>query len=391
MDGINHLNLPGIPKIIFGAGSFERLADILGDYGSRALFITGGESLKKSGRLTDLTVQMDRAGISAKVLSVRGEPTVDAVDAIARAYRKESITVVAAVGGGSVLDCGKAVSAMLASKGSVKDYLEGVGTKKPPGTKVPFIAVPTTAGTGSEATKNAVLCDRKEGYKRSLRHEVYVPDLALVDPELNLSMPTALTTACGLDAAAQLIEAYTSTQADEATDALTLRALTFVSEALPPLGLGLRHDLALREKMSFAALVSGITLSRAGLGAVHGLAGPLGGLFPVPHGVACGKLLFPVMSFVVKKVLDEKNPDARKRFADIGRIFSGRADADDAASCIAFLDVLQEWFQKLRLPPLSSFGVTCADFDRIIVAAGSKNSPAALTPKDMKVVLEIAR
>lgn len=391
MESINHLDLPGIPRIIFGAGSLVRLPDILGGYGTRALILTGGESFKKSGRLTALTAQLHRSGISAKVLSARGEPTVQAVDAIAKAYREESITVVVAIGGGSVLDCGKAVSAMLASEGSVKDYLEGIGAKKPPGMKVPFVAVPTTAGTGSEATTNAVLCDRQEGYKRSLRHEAYVPDVALVDPELTISMPPALTTACGLDAAAQLIEAYTSTKTDKATDAPAIEALACVGEALPALGLGLCHDLALREKMSFAALVSGIALSRSGLGAVHGLAGPLGGLFPVPHGVACGKLLFPVMSFVVKKVLDAQDQIARKRFADIGRIFSGRGDADDTAACLAFLDVLRDWFQKLRLPPLSSFGVTCADFDRIIAAADGKNSPAALTPKEMKAVLEIAR
>jgi alcohol dehydrogenase class IV len=391
MESINALKIPNLPKMIFGTGAFASLPEIIQHYGSHTLLITGGESLKRSGRWTPLTVQLNRAGLQVKALSVRGEPTAEAVDAIANAYRKTPISVVVAIGGGSVIDCGKAVSAMLAEEGSVCDYLEGVGTKKPTGAKIPFVAVPTTAGTGSEATKNAVLCDRKAGYKKSLRHDAYVPDVALVDPELTLTLPPSMTMACGMDAVAQLIESYTSTRADDVTDALALKALAFATESLLRLGQGESNDIALREKMSYAALVSGITLSRAGLGAVHGLAGPLGALFPVPHGVACGKLLFPVMSFVVKKVTDEKNLVAQKRFADIGKIFAGDSGGDDVFYCKQFLNVLHKWSQARRLPQLSYFGVTTADFEKVIRLADSKNSPAVLSPKEMKVVLEIVR
>lgn len=286
MESINALNIPNLPKIMFGEGAFASLPEIIRHYGNHALVITGGESLKRSGRWTPLTVQLNRAGLQVKALSVRGEPTTEAVDAIANEYRKTPINVVVAIGGGSVIDCGKAVSAMLTEEGSVCDYLEGVGTKKPTGAKIPFVAVPTTAGTGSEATRNAVLCDRKAGYKKSLRHDAYVPDVALVDPRLTLSLPPMMTMACGMDAIAQLIESYTSTRVENVTDALALKALTHAKESLLPLGLGESNDVVLREKMSYAALVSGITLSRAGLGAVHGLAGPLGALFQVPHGVA---------------------------------------------------------------------------------------------------------
>lgn len=201
-----------------------------------------------------------------------------------------------AIGGGSVIDCGKAVAAMLVEDGSVQDYLEGVGTRKPSGAKIPFIAVPTTAGTGSEATKNAVVCDRKEGYKKSLRHDAYMPDVAVIDPELTMTAPRPVTIACGLDAVSQLIESYTSTKANVFTDSLALTALSHASESLLPHCLDQGNDISLRGKMSYAALISGITLSHAGLGAVHGMAGPLGGLFPVPHGVTCGKLLFPKAS-----------------------------------------------------------------------------------------------
>lgn len=391
METINALNIPGLPRIVFGAGTLARLPEIIQLYGSRALIITGGESLKKTGRWNALTMQLNRAGLQYKALSVRGEPSARAIDTIVGEYRKTPVNVVVAIGGGSVIDCGKAVSAMLASEGSVRDYLEDVGTKKPTGAKVPFIAVPTTAGTGSEATRNAVLCDRKEGYKKSLRHDAYVPDVALVDPKLTLALPPPMTLACGLDAVAQLIESYTSTKADDVTDSLALKALSFAAESLLPLCLGQGNDIALREKMSYAALVSGITLNRAGLGAVHGIAGPLGGLFPVPHGAACGKLLFPVMTFVIKKIVDEKNMAARKRFADIGRIFAKTSGPDDSFYCGQFLDALRKWTQALKLPQLSYFGMTAADMDKVISLSDSKNSPAVLTKKEMKVVLETIR
>ncbi len=391
MESINTLNLDGLPKIFFGAGTILRLPEIIQSHGQQALIIIGGESLRKSGRWNALTLQLNQARITFKAVAVRGEPTTELVDAIANEYRKTPVNVVVAIGGGSVIDCGKAVSAMLAVEGSVKDYLEDVGTKKPSGAKVPFIAVPTTAGTGSEATKNAVVCDRKAGYKKSLRHDAYVPDVAVVDPELTQTTPGPITIACGLDAVSQLIESYTSTRANDFTDSLALKALSLASESLLPLALGQSNDIALREKMSYAALVSGITLSRAGLGVVHGIAGPLGGLCPVPHGVACGKLLFPAMTFVIKKIVDENNMAAQKRFADIGRLLTGNAGHDDLFYCKQFLGVLHKWTQALRLPQLSYFGMTAADMTKTISLADSKNSPAVLTQKEMKVILETVR
>jgi alcohol dehydrogenase len=391
METLNDFNLPGLPKIYFGAGTFSGLPEIIRSYGSHALIFIGGESLVKSGRWDVLAKQLNRTGLQYKAVSIWGEPTTEAIDAIAGEYRKTPVNVVVAIGGGSVIDCGKAVSAMLAGDGSVCDCLEGVGTKKPSGAKVPFIAVPTTAGTGSEATKNAVVCNRKEGYKKSLRHDAYMPDVALVDPELTLTMPRYITMACGLDAVSQLIESYTSTKADASLDSLALKALSGASESLLPLSLDHGNDISLRSKMSYAALVSGITLSRSGLGAVHGIAGPLGGLFPVPHGVACGKLLFPVMTFVIKKIIDEKNIVAQKRFADIGRILTGDAGDDDIFFCKRFLDVLNTWTRTLKLPQLSYFGMTAVDMEKAISLADSKNSSAVLSKEEMKTILEVVR
>ncbi|OGP51551.1 MAG: hypothetical protein A2Y79_08555 [Deltaproteobacteria bacterium RBG_13_43_22] len=388
MESISSFAISGLPKIIFGAGIFSDLHKIIRSYGHNALIITGGESFRKSGRLDALALQLDQFKIKYNFVSARSEPTAESIDAITREYRKLSVNVVVAIGGGSVIDCGKAVAAMLPEDGNVKDYLEGVGTRKLSGAKVPFIAVPTTAGTGSEATKNAVVCDRKEGYKKSLRHDAYMPDVAVVDPELTLTAPKQITIACGLDAITQLIESYTSIKANVFTDSLAFKALSFALQSLLPLSTDHRDDISLRGKMLYAALISGITLSHAGLGAVHGIAGPLGGLFPVPHGVACGKLLFPVMAHVVKKIIDEKNLTAQKRFADIGRLFTSGSGNEDIFYCERFLGVLRNWTEILKLPQLSHFGMTSADIEKVITLADCKNSPALLSKEEMGIILE---
>lgn len=391
MESLNSFTISGIPRILFGEGTFFELHKIIQSYGSHALVVTGAESLKQSGRYDALTLQLKQSKIECHTVAVRGEPTPELIDAVTHDYRGVSVDAVVAIGGGSVIDCGKAVAAMLTETGSVKDYLEGVGFKKPSGTKVPFIAVPTTAGTGSEATKNAVICNRKEGFKKSLRHDAYMPDVAVVDPELTRTLPRYITFSCGLDAVAQLIESYTSVKANVFTDSLVSKAIALASESLLPLSLDRSDDVSLRGKMSYAALISGISLSHAGLGAVHGLAGPLGGLFPVPHGVACGKLLFPVMTFVIKKLIDGNNLAARKRFADIGRLMTGDQGNDDIACCRQFLNVLHKWTQVIKLPQLSSFGMKSADIEKAISLADSKNSPVPLSKEEMKVVLEIVR
>jgi alcohol dehydrogenase class IV len=388
METISSFSISGIPKIIFGAGSFSDLHKIIRSYGRNALIITGGDSFKQSGRLDELTSQLDQSKVKYFTASVSGEPTADAVDDITREYRKIPVNAVVAIGGGSVIDCGKAVAAMLAEEGSVKDYLEGVGTKKPSGAKAPFIAVPTTAGTGSEATKNAVISDRYEGYKKSLRHDAYMPDVALVDPELTLTAPKEITVACGFDAITQLIESYTSLKANVFTDSLALKAISYASHSLLPLSIDHSDDIFLRGKMSYAALVSGITLSHAGLGAVHGIAGPLGGIVSVPHGIACAKLLFPVITHVVKRIIDDKNFAAQKRFADIGRLFTEDTDKDDIFYCGLFLGVLRNWTELLPLRPLSHFGMKQEDINKVIALSDNKNSPAELTREEMGRILE---
>lgn len=391
MESINSFTISNLPRIIFGEGKFSELHNIIESYGRYALVITGAESLKKAGKYDELVLRLKQSNIEFNAISVQGEPTTDLIDAITGDYRRIPVNVVVAIGGGSVIDCGKAVAAMLTENGSVKDYLEGVGFKKPSGTKVPFIAVPTTAGTGSEATKNAVICNREEGFKKSLRHDAYMPDAAVIDPGLTRNLPRYITISCGLDSVSQLIESYTSVKANVFIDSLVSKAIALASESMLPLSIDKGDDIALREKMSYAALISGISLSHAGLGTVHGMAGPLGGLFPVPHGIACGKLLFPVMTFVIKKIIDENNLPAQKRFADVGRLMTGDSGHDDIACCRQFLNVLNKWTQAVKLPQLSYFGMKSVHIEKAISLADNKNSPVPLSKEEMKVVLEIVR
>lgn len=391
MESINSFTISNLPRIIFGEGKFSELHNIIESYGRYALVITGAESLKKAGKYNELVLRLKQSNIEFNAISVQGEPTTDLIDAITGDYRRIPVNVVVAIGGGSVIDCGKAVAAMLTENGSVKDYLEGVGFKKPSGTKVPFIAVPTTAGTGSEATKNAVICSRKEGFKKSLRHDAYMPDAAVIDPGLTRNLPRYITISCGLDSVSQLIESYTSVKANVFIDSLVSKAIALASESLLPLSIDKGDDISLREKMSYSALISGISLSHAGLGTVHGMAGPLGGLFPVPHGIACGKLLFPVMTFVIKKIIDENNLPAQKRFADVGRLMTGDSGHDDIACCRQFLNVLNKWTQAVKLPQLSYFGMKSVHIEKAISLADNKNSPVPLSKEEMKVVLEIVR
>jgi alcohol dehydrogenase class IV len=314
------------------------------------------------------------------------------IDEAVREFSGYKPSVVVAIGGGSVLDAGKAISAMLPLQDSVKNYLEGVGSKSHPGDKIPFVAVPTTSGTGSEATKNAVLSEIGDrGYKRSLRHNRFVPDVAIVDPALTVSCPPAATAASGMDAFTQLLESYVSTAANPITDALAYEGLKCISGAL----LKTYHDgsdLEARAEMSLASYLSGVTLANAGLGLVHGFASPIGGYFDIPHGVICSALMSPANEVTIRKLRagNTKAAEALHKYAAAGKLFSGLGDKTDTYYVDHLLSIIENYTQQLEIPNLASFGVKTADIDRIVKASDNKNNPVALDREEMIEVLEIA-
>jgi alcohol dehydrogenase len=389
---INTFGFARIPKIEFGAGKFSMLPDLASSYGNKALIITGGSSLKKSGRLDILLKALSNKGVTSHIESIAGEPSPDFINGISSKYGRKDISIVIAVGGGSVMDAGKAVSAMLKIDKPVEGFLEGIVGDVHPGMKVPFIAVPTTSGTGSEATKNAVLSKvGPGGYKRSLRHDNFVPDIALIDPELMLTSPNAITASCGIDAFVQLLESYVSVKPTPMTDALALSGMEAIGRSLISACTDGAGDIGVRSDMAYGALMSGITLANAGLGIIHGFASSIGGFFNIPHGVICGTLL----AAVTKKnteILKQKEPDGilLKKHARVGAILSGKIYDDSIIFelCDMLIDVLYDWSERLQMPLLSRYGVTEADIERIADATELKNNAVKLA---REVIAEILK
>jgi alcohol dehydrogenase class IV len=380
----------GIPKVRFGPGAVDGLGKIAASIGKSAILVTGSDSLRRSGRLAEIVDDLQSFGVEVARYPIDGEPSCGMVDEAVRRFEERPVEVVVAVGGGSVLDGGKAIAAMLKESGSVADYLEGVGTRKPSGRSVPLIAVPTTSGTGSEATKNAVLSRvGTDGFKKSLRHDNYIPRVALLDPVLCVSAPPAVTAACGMDALTQLIESYVSTRASPLTDALAMEGLERLIPALPDACATGAADLGCRGAMAYGAFLSGVTLAHAGLGVVHGIAGPMGAIIAIPHGVACANML----PFAVKATLDNlaaaDTPASRaavEKFARIGRL-SGASHADPMDRCRHLVDSLYRWLDKLPIPRLGHYGLSASHIERLRQDSSNKNNPLPLSADQVEQMI----
>ncbi|MDX9903574.1 MAG: iron-containing alcohol dehydrogenase [Bacteroidales bacterium] len=377
-----------LPMIYFGSGKISELPGIVSYFGKSVLLVTGARSFmdsRRAGRLFDL---FGSSGIAFQHVPVRSEPSPETVDETVLKLRGSEPDAVVSIGGGSVIDAGKAISAMLGKTGSVTEYLEVVGNKEHPGTKVPFIAVPTTSGTGSEATKNAVISQvGKDGFKRSLRHDNFVPDAAIVDPELTLKCPPEITAAAGMDCFTQLTEAYLSTKSNEYTDVLALEGLAAIRRSIIK-SFTDGDSINARSDMSFAALTSGICLANAGLGAVHGLAGTIGALFDIPHGVVCGTLMSDANEINIRELRKSKNGEtALRKYATLGRLFSDTAVKSDNYYIDFFLDYLRAVTFFLDLPKLSRFGLSGEDLPGICSQTEVKNNPVSLSAEQLEEII----
>ncbi len=384
-----------LPRIHFGNGAVSKLTEILLEYGRKVLVISGGRFFPESSAWVNLRSRLQVADIQWEEFVVLDEPSPQLIDEAVLEFKNAEIKAVVGIGGGSVLDTAKAVAGLLIPGNSVKDHLEGVGPELPyKGPSLPLIAVPTTAGTGSEATRNAVLGVRGEGgFKRSFRSEKLVARQALIDPELLVTCPPALIAASGMDAMTQLIESYVSVRSNPLTDSLVLGALEGARCGLWDWYCGGERADSGRSAMAYAAMVSGITLAHAGLGAVHGLASPLGAFFPIPHGVICGTLASAVAAANIRAMQkrEPSNP-ALAKYAKLGNLLGGRPDLQNEPE--AALEVLENTLalliSKLSLPRLGELGVQISDIQRIVgQSRGSsmKTNPIVLTDREIEQVL----
>lgn len=377
-----------LPIIYFGPGKLKLLPGLIKRYGNSIILVTDPGSFINSSQAALLFESFRHEGIRYNHAVIPGEPSPEIIDIAAGRFNHEDVNAVVSIGGGSVLDSGKALSAMIGMTGSVKEYLEGVGTREHPGTKLPFIALPTTAGTGSEATKNAVISRiSKDGFKKSLRHDNFVPDIAVVDPELTLSCPEDITGASGMDCFTQLTESFLSDKANEYTDALAWEGLKAIKSSLVQ-SYQDGTDIAARSDMSFAALTSGICLANTGLGAVHGFASSIGGMFSIPHGVVCGTLMAKSNAVNVRVLrINNGNSVALKKYAALGRLFLADRTGSDDFFIDGFIDCLKELTHSLNLPGLKQFGINESDVQLICENTDTKNNPVKLTIEDLSEIL----
>lgn len=373
-------------QIVFGRGVLQEIGPAARGLGKNALVVTG----HRGPGFDQLCQLLENNGVSWFHFPVSSEPSIKTVEAGLQAARGAGCDLVIGFGGGSAIDTAKAIAALMTNPGEVLDYLEVVGRghllrERP----APFIAIPTTAGTGSEVTRNAVLAVPEMRVKVSLRSPMMLARLALVDPDLTLDLPPGITAATGMDALAQVIEPYVSNRANPLTDLYCREGILRGSRSL------LRayrngQDSGAREDMAFTSLMGGLALANAGLGAVHGFAGPIGGMFDAPHGAVCACLLPPVV-LVNSRALAEREPanPVLARYVEIARWVTGRHDAT--------IQDLGSWLTELRealqIPPLGEFGVRPGDLDALVqmsaVASSMKANPLKLTDAEMREILEI--
>ncbi len=377
-------------RIIFGPGTLAEISAALREQNTRQLLIVHGAGAARTAPLLEIA----RAeNLAYSLFSVPREPTIELVTEGVRLARETECDCVIGFGGGSAIDAAKAIAGLAANPGELLDYLEIIGYGRPLAKPaLPWIAIPTTAGTGAEVTRNAVIISREKRVKVSLRSPFLLPRLAIVDPELTRGLPPAITASTGLDALTQLIEPYVCTRANPVTDGLCIEGMARAARSLRRAFENGAADAAAREDMALASLFGGLALANAGLGAVHGFAAPLGGMFPrAPHGSVCAALLPHVMRINLR-ALREREPgsESLRRYDRAARILTGDtgAAADDGISWIS------ELCASLRIPPLGIHGIGIADVPVIVEnaarASSMKPNPIVLTSGELSEILRAA-
>ncbi|MFX0184119.1 MAG: iron-containing alcohol dehydrogenase [Candidatus Hodarchaeota archaeon] len=381
------------PRIFFGVKQFQNIGSLVKEFGSRLFVVASGSALNAPETRETLTVSILKHDIEFDTFLIKGEPTVGVIDSGVRKAEDFKADAIMGLGGGSVIDGCKAIAGLFTNGGLAKDYMEVIGKgsviTRP---SLPIIAVPTTAGTGSEVTKNAVILAKEEQFKASIRSPFLIPKIAIVDPTLMVTVPSSVTASCGMDALTQLIEAYTSNKAHPMTDALAVLGIKKVANSL----LSVYRDgrlLEAREDMALASLISGICLANAGLGAVHGFASPMGGL-NIPHGVICSALLAPTIETNISELKKSKakNDLTLEKYTRLAEIISNKPFSSMETAHEAIVGFMKTLTQELNIPKLSEFGVTESDIPMIVEkakrASSMKYNPISLDDTALSTILK---
>jgi alcohol dehydrogenase class IV len=380
-------------RIVFGRGRLDEIGKRIAEHGRSALIVSNADRSGEQGLMARVEKLAAAESVAVETFWTHGEPDTECVDRGLEAARRIDAKVIVGIGGGSAIDAAKAMAGLMTNEGSCLDYMEVVGEGRPIRVPpLPWIAVPATAGTGAEVTRNAVIGSKEHAYKASIRSPMLLARVALVDPEIGVTVPPEVTARAGMDALTQCVESYTSNGANAMTDPLALQG---VERAGRSLRRAVEHgdDLDAREDMALAALLSGITLTNAGLGAVHGLAAPLGARFPVPHGAVCAALLPRVMRANLDALRAEnRSHPALRRYAEIGRRLTGRGDLSDDEAADAGAVVAADLARDLKIPGLGDLGVEEEEIDGVVGMA-RKASSMKFNPVELsaEILTEIIR